>query len=127
MKNAIVDFDLSKYVIKLCVYANKKVQSNIEMTHHEFLEWLFNTYNTTVVSEACGASNCWNQKATEAGHTARLISVGLVSKIRQNQKQTRTMRWRLCKHHCYRTSVLSQTRLSRNNSNNPSCAVKSLL
>ena len=86
MKNTIVGVDLAKDVIQVCVYANKKVQSNVEMTHHEFLEWLFNTCETTVVFEACGTSNYWKQKAAEAGHAAHLISAALVSKIRQNQK-----------------------------------------
>ncbi len=86
MKNTIVGVDLAKDVIQVCVYASKKVQSNIEMTHHEFLEWLFNTPETTVVFEACGTSNYWKQKAAEAGHAAHLISADLVSKIRQNQK-----------------------------------------
>ena len=58
----------------MCVYANKKVQSNTEMTHHEFLEWLFKTSDATVVFEACGTSNYWKQKALEAGHAAHLIS-----------------------------------------------------
>ena len=86
MKNTIVGVDLAKDVIQVCVYANNKVQSNTEMTHHEFLEWLFKTSNTTVVFEACGTSNYWKQKAVEAGHDARLISAELVSTIRQNQK-----------------------------------------
>ena len=86
MKNTIVGVDLAKDVIQVCVYANKKVQSNTELTHHEFLEWLFNTVETTVVFEACGTSNYWKQKAAEAGHSAHLISADLVSKIRQNQK-----------------------------------------
>jgi len=73
-------------VIQVCVYANKKVQSNTEMAHHEFLEWLFMSASTTVVFEACGTSNYWKQKAVEAGHTAHLISAELVSSIRQNQK-----------------------------------------
>ena len=86
MKNTIVGVDLAKDVIQVCVYTNKKVQSNTELTHHEFLEWLFNTVETTVVFEACGTSNYWKQKAAEAGHSAHLISADLVSKIRQNQK-----------------------------------------
>ena len=86
MKNTIVGVDLAKDVIQVCVYTNKKVQSNTELTHHEFLEWLFNTVETTVVFEACGTSNYWKQKAAEAGHAAHLISADLVSKIRQNQK-----------------------------------------
>lgn len=73
-------------MIQVCVYANKKVQSNTEMAHHEFLEWLFMSASTTVVFEACGTSNYWKQKAIEAGHTAHLISAELVSSIRQNQK-----------------------------------------
>ena len=86
MNNTIVGVDLAKNVIQVCVYANKKVQSNTELKHHEFLEWLFNTCETTIVFEACGTSNYWKQKAVEAGHAAHLISADLVSKIRQNQK-----------------------------------------
>ena len=60
--------------------------SNTELTHHEFLEWLFKTQSTTIVFEACSTSNYWKQKALEAGHSARLISAKLVSTVRQNQK-----------------------------------------
>jgi hypothetical protein len=49
MKNTIVGVDLAKDVIQVCVYANRKVQSNTEMANHEFLEWLFTTSETTVV------------------------------------------------------------------------------
>ncbi len=70
----------------MCVYANKKVRSNTEMTHHDFLEWLFKTRSTTIFFEACGTSNYWKQKAIEAGHAAHLISAELVSTVRQNQK-----------------------------------------
>ncbi len=86
MKNTTVGVDLAKDVIQVCVYANKKVRSNTEMTHHDFLEWLFKTKKTTIVFEACGTSNHWKQKAIEAGHAAHLISAELVSTIRQNQK-----------------------------------------
>ena len=86
MKNTIVGVDLAKEVIQVCVYANKKVQSNAEMTHDEFCEWLFKTSDTTVVFEACSTSNYWKQRAVEAGHAAHLISAELVSTVRQNQK-----------------------------------------
>jgi transposase len=86
MKNTIVGIDLAKNVIQVCVYVNKKVRSNIEMTHDVFLEWLFTTKPAIIVFEACGTSNYWKQKAVEAGHTARLISAELVSTVRQNQK-----------------------------------------
>jgi len=71
MNNTIVGVDLAKNVIQVCVYANKKVQSNTELKHHEFLEWLFNTCETTIVFEACGTSNYWKQKAVEAGQEHR--------------------------------------------------------
>lgn len=56
------------------------------MTHKEFLAWLFKTKPTSIVFEACGTSNYWKQKATEAGHKAQLISAKLVATVRQNQK-----------------------------------------
>lgn len=86
MKNTTVGVDLAKNVIQVCVYTNKKVQSNTEMSHHEFLEWLFKTHSTTIVFEACSTSNYWKQKALEAGHSVHLISAELVSTVRQNQK-----------------------------------------
>ena len=86
MNNTIVGVDLAKDVIQVCVYANKKVESNTEMARHEFHEWLLNTSNTTLVFEACGTSNYWKQRAVQAGHVAHLISAELVSTIRQNQK-----------------------------------------
>lgn len=86
MNNTMVGVDLAKEVIQVCTYTNKKVRSNVEMTHHEFLEWLFNTKTTSIVFEACGMSNYWKQKAVEAGHKCELISAKLVSTVRQNQK-----------------------------------------
>lgn len=86
MNNTMVGADLAKEVIQVCTYTNKKVHSNIEMTHHEFLEWLFSSKPTRIVFEACGMSNYWKQKAVEAGHRCDLISAKLVSTVRQNQK-----------------------------------------
>ncbi len=86
MKNTIVGVDLAKEVIQVCIYTNKKVRSNVEMTHHEFLLWLFKAKPTFIVFEACGTSNYWKQKAIEAGHQAELISAKLVATVRQNQK-----------------------------------------
>ncbi len=81
-----VGVDLAKKVIQVCIYRNKKVQSNIEMTPEEFLSWLVNNKPATVIFEACSSSNYWKQKAIEAGHDARLVSAKLVSVVRQNQK-----------------------------------------
>ena len=81
-----VGVDLAKEVIQVCIYRNKKVQSNIEMTPSEFLCWLVNEKPVTIIFEACGTSNYWKQKATDAGHDARLISAKLVAVVRQNQK-----------------------------------------
>ena len=81
-----VGVDLAKEVIQVCIYRNKKVQSNIEMTPNEFLCWLINNKPVTIIFEACTTSNYWKQKATEAGHDARLISAKLVATVRQNQK-----------------------------------------
>ena len=81
-----VGVDLSKKVIQVCIYRDKKVLSNVEMTPDEFLCWLINTKPATIIFEACGTSNYWRQRAREAGHDARLISAKLVSTVRQNQK-----------------------------------------
>jgi transposase len=81
-----VGVDLAKKVIQVCIYRNNKVLSNIEMTPNEFLCWLVNAKPVTIIFEACGTSNYWKQKATNAGHDARLISAKLVSTVRQNQK-----------------------------------------
>ena len=86
MKNTMIGVDLAKEVIQVCIYTNKKVQSNKEMTHNEFLHWLFTTKPAIIIFEACGTSNYWKQKAIEAGHDARLISAKLVATVRQNQK-----------------------------------------
>jgi transposase len=86
MKNTIVGVDLAKNIIQVCVYTNKKVHSNTEMTPDEFIAWLANSTPITVVFEACGTSNYWKQKAISLGHDARLISAKLVGAIRQNQK-----------------------------------------
>jgi transposase len=86
MMNTMVGVDLAKEVIQVCIYTNKRVHSYQEMTHNEFLLWLFTTKPTTIIFEACGTSNYWKQKAIEAGHEARLISAKLVATVRQNQK-----------------------------------------
>jgi transposase len=86
MYHTKVGVDLAKEVIQVCVYKNKKVQSNIEITPDEFLCWLFKNKPVTIIFEACGTSNYWKQKAIEAGHDARLISAKLVAPVRQNQK-----------------------------------------
>ena len=81
-----VGVDLAKKVIQVCIYRDKKVLSNVEMTPDEFLCWLINAKPATIIFEACGTSNYWLQRAIEAGHDARLISAKLVSTVRQNQK-----------------------------------------
>jgi transposase len=81
-----VGVDLAKKVIQVCIYRDKKVLSNEEMTPDEFLCWLINAKPATIIFEACGTSNYWMQRAIEAGHDARLISAKLVSTVRQNQK-----------------------------------------
>ncbi|MCZ6298610.1 transposase [Vibrio parahaemolyticus] len=86
MNNTIIGVDLAKKVIQVCVYTNKKVHSNTEMTQKEFNCWLANSKPGIVVFEACGTSNYWKQLALSLGHDARLISSRLVSAIRQNQK-----------------------------------------
>jgi transposase len=77
-----VGIDLAKEVIPVCIYRNNKVLSNSEMTPNEFLCWLVNAKPVTIIFEACGTSNYWKQKATNAGHDARLISAKLVSTVR---------------------------------------------
>jgi transposase len=81
-----VGVDLAKKVIQVCIYRDKKVLSNEEMTPDEFLCWLIKAKPVTIIFEACGTSNYWMQRAIEAGHDARLISAKLVSTVRQNQK-----------------------------------------
>jgi transposase len=86
MMKTIAGVDLAKKVIQVCVYANKKVHSNTEMTPNEFTCWLANSESATVIFEACGTSNYWKQLAVSLGHDARLISPKLVASVRQNQK-----------------------------------------
>ena len=81
-----VGVDLAKKVIQVCIYRDKKVLSNEEMTPDEFLCWLIAAKPATIIFEACGTSNYWLQRAREAGHDARLICAKLVSIVRQNQK-----------------------------------------
>jgi transposase len=86
MNNTIVGVDLAKELIQVCVYTNKKVQFNEEMTLVQFALWLLNAKPVTIVFEACGMSNYWMQRATALGHNALLILAKLVSVVRQNQK-----------------------------------------
>ena len=86
MNNTMVGVDLAKDVIQVCVFANKKVKPNEEITPSDFLDWLINSQPKTVIFEACGTSNYWKQQATKYGHDSRLISARLVDTVRQNQK-----------------------------------------
>ena len=86
MQNIIAGVDLAKDVIQVCVFTNKKVRSNTEMTPSGFIDFLANSKSLTIIFEACGTSNYWKQKAISFGHDARLISAKLVSAVRQNQK-----------------------------------------
>ena len=76
MNNTMVGVDLAKEVIQICTYTNNKVRSNEEMTHHEFLEWLFNSKPSRIIFEACGMSNYWKQKSIEVGHQLQYSSGG---------------------------------------------------
>ncbi|MBM7073796.1 IS110 family transposase, partial [Shewanella sp. 202IG2-18] len=86
MKSTIVGVDLAKRVIQVCIYTNKTVRSNKEMTPNEFTEFLAKSKPMTVVFEACGTSNYWLQKALSFDHDAKLISAQLVASVRQSQK-----------------------------------------
>ncbi|MEZ8214637.1 transposase, partial [Vibrio sp. 1F148] len=86
MNKTIVGVDLAKKVIQVCIYTNRKVHSNTEMTPKAFTCWLVNSRPATIVFEACGTSNYWKQLASSHGHDARLISSRLVAVVRQNQK-----------------------------------------
>ena len=88
MDNTRVGVDLAKRVIQVCVYTNKKVYSNIEMTSDEFLLWLFQQKLVTIIFEACGGSNYWEQKAIEAGHNAffDFSSIGIDEKTKPKNR-----------------------------------------
>lgn len=86
MNNTIVGVDLAKEVIQVCIYTNKKLRSNKEMTISEFLIFLANFKPAIVVFEACSTSNYRKQKASCLGHDARIICPTLVHSVRQNQK-----------------------------------------
>jgi transposase len=81
-----VGVDLTKKAIQVCIYKDKKVLPNVEMTPDKFLCWLINAKPATIIFEACGTSNYWLQRAIEAGHDACIICAKWVSTVRQNQK-----------------------------------------
>ena len=72
MNNTMVGVDLAKEVIQVCIYTNQRVHSNKEMTHNEFLLWLFKKKPSIIIFETCSTSNYWKQKAIEAGREAYL-------------------------------------------------------
>ena len=86
MNNTRVGVDLAKDAIQVCIYANNKVLSNIEMTPSGFSLWLITFKPSIIIFEACGMSNDSKQVAISSGHDARLISARLVQTVRQNQK-----------------------------------------
>jgi transposase len=47
-----IGVDLAKKVIQVCIYRDKKVFSNVEMTPDKFLCWVINAKPATVVFEA---------------------------------------------------------------------------
>jgi len=61
-----VGVDLAKKVIQVCIYKNKKVQSNVEMKPEQFLCWLINNKPATITLEAHTSSNHLKQKAIKA-------------------------------------------------------------
>lgn len=86
MKNVIIGVDLATKAIQVCIYSNKKVRSNIEMTPKQFAHYLSNLSPSTIVFEACSTSNYWYQLAKSFDHEPLLISARLVMAVRQNQK-----------------------------------------
>ena len=67
MLSTIIGVDLAKKVFQICVYANKKVRSNTEMTPSQFTSWLANTRKSTILFEAGITSNYWKQKVEALG------------------------------------------------------------
>lgn len=86
MKSTVVGVDLAKDILQVCVVRGNKVLSNQEMRPDELKAWLARTKATTIVFEACGTANFWQQFALDCGHDARQVSATLVSNVRQNQK-----------------------------------------
>lgn len=86
MHHTKVGVDLAKHVIQVCVYKNRQVHSNTEMTPQAFALWLSNAKPCTIIFEVCATSNYWKQKALACGHDARLICSRMVKSIRQTQK-----------------------------------------
>jgi transposase len=58
-----VGVDFAKEVIQFVFIETKRC---IEMTPNEFLCWLVNAKPVTIIFEACGTSNYWQQKAISA-------------------------------------------------------------
>ncbi|MGX9419518.1 IS110 family RNA-guided transposase, partial [Vibrio sp. WJH972] len=86
MNTTIIGVDLGTKAIQVCIYTNKKVQSNKELTPQQFSEFLHQHTPCKVVFESCSGSNYWVQYCRSVGHEAKLISTRLVMAIRQNQK-----------------------------------------
>lgn len=86
MKKILIGVDLALKAIQVCVYSDNRVQSNSEMTPHQFRQFLVTSAPATVVFESCSGANYWHQVARSFGHQAKLISPRLVMVVRQNQK-----------------------------------------
>ncbi|MCU4677714.1 IS110 family transposase [Catenovulum sp. 2E275] len=86
MHNTVIGVDLATKAIQVCVYINKKVRSNIELTPQQFTEFLVQQSPSLIVFESCSGSNYWVQFCRSVGHEAKLISTRLVMAVRQNQK-----------------------------------------
>ena len=84
--NTWVGVDLAKNIIQVCIVKSKKVFSNIDMRPEEFKSWLARSKPATIIFEACGTANYWQQIAIEYGHDAKQINAKLVAMVRQNQK-----------------------------------------
>ena len=89
MNNTIFGVDLAKELIQVCVYTNKKVHSNQEMTLTQFALWLLNAKPVTIVFEACGMSNYWKQRATASGHNAQLFKIGFCCQTKSKNRSKR--------------------------------------
>lgn len=86
MYHTKVGVDLAKEVIQVCELKGNRVVSNTELSRRDFVDYLANRTQSTIVFEACSMSNYWKQRALAFGHDARLISAKLVEAVRQNQK-----------------------------------------
>ena len=87
MNSTVIAVDLAKDVYEIAIAKTSgKVLERLRLNRTQFLKLLVKREPATVVLEACGTAHHWGRKASEFGHTVRILPAQYVSPYRQRNK-----------------------------------------